>query len=723
MPNNAPEADARRRIDRLLDHAGWDRSEITEEENVLTGRMDYRLGDLCILEAKKPTSADRAHALKLHLQQAQRYRASANNIPFLAVSDGELHFIQDTRNRRIERLFTLPTKQQLLMLKSDPEALRDGYIIVAPNLFDFQKRALREVVKQVVDGRSRLLLEMATGTGKTVVAAEIISELNRVTLEHHDRRISVLFLVDRDTLEEQAAAKLGKYLKSLKVNTIGYLGEARVDVLVAQVATMQNRFAKEPFHPKYFDLIVIDEAHRSVHGGIWRKIIEFFECPQIGLTATPARFNDDETIAYFGKPVFLYSYEDGVQDSILAPFKIHRITTNVDKAGIAVEGRFYESPDFGVRLHIDNRDWAIARYYEEHFYGRKCLVFAASTRQVESLWEKFNELFALRREKYRAQFVVSSVENSKERQAIVDEFANSSTDVKVLINLNILTAGFDYPELDLLFMCRYTENKSLYQQMKGRGSRLPLNSNCQIKTNEHGNPIKDHFVMADFVGVTQWENEDFQPHISARLEENPAEKLINQDPGPPPEMMSVDVEVGIAEVEIIDPFEGEESPIIRQLRRQLDTAKRTLAEERTLIKKQEESTRLLQRSLALERARTAALSRDAFRNLIVGLRALSPFTPITEDVLARILPNVFTAESLNDAFRVHHGSVQAHIDALFSEIRHSELVNKKHLTGLNTQETAELSELEEKLSVLDEAFYSPIIHELRSLLPESREGD
>ena len=720
MPRSGPEGDVRRQVDRLLAHADWNPADIVEEQNLLTGRMDYLLDDLCILETKKATSPNSPHELKLHLQQAQRYGKSVDHIPFLIVSDGELHFIQDTRNRRIARLFAFPTKQELLMLKSDPDALLEDFIIVSPNLFDFQKRALLEAVKGIIEGRTRLLLEMATGTGKTMVAAEIISEMNRVILEREDRRISVLFLVDRDTLEEQAAVKLGRQLGTLKVKTVGELGE-RVDVLVAQVATMQNRFANQPFHPKYFDLVVVDEAHRSVHGGVWRNIIEYFDCPQVGLTATPARFNDDETIAYFGLPVFLYSYESGVEGGILAPFKIHRVKTNVDKVGIAVEGRFYESPDFGIRVHIDNRDWAIARYYAEHFYGRKCLVFAASTKQVESLWQKFNDIFASKPENYRAQFVVSSVESPKERQAIVEEFADSSTDVKVLINLNILTAGFDFPELGLLFMCRYTENKSLYQQMKGRGSRLPLDAKRRIKTDEHGNPIKDHFVMVDFVGVTEWENDDFQPHINARLEENGTEAATNQDPGAASEMISVDVEVGIAEVKIIDPFEGKESPVIRQLRRQLENAERKLAEERALRKQEEESSRAVRRSLNIQQARALSIQCDAFRNLIVGLRTLSPFTPITEEVLSRILPNVFTATVLNEAFGVRLGSVQAHINALVDALRYEALVNQKHIAGIGNREIAELDALEKNLSSLDGLFYRRLIDRLRSPPPEAGE--
>jgi type I site-specific restriction endonuclease len=719
MADYGPEAEVRKRLDRLLDHAGWAPSEIEEEENALTGRMDYRLADLCILEAKKPATPNRPDELKLHLQQAQRYAASARQIPFLMVSDGELHYIQDVRSRRIERLYALPTRQQLLALRTEPEALRYGYIIVSPNLFEFQKRAIRDVVKDIVEGRNRLLLEMATGTGKTVVAGEIISEMNRITLERKDRRISVLFLVDRDTLEEQAAEKLSKHIPALKVNTIEHVG--RVDVLVAQVATMQNRFSRD-FQREHFDLIIVDEAHRSVHGGVWRKVIEYFNCPQLGLTATPARFRDDETIAYFGEPVFLYSYDTGVEDGILAPFKIHRVTTNIDQQGLAVEGRFYESPDFGVRVHVDKRDSAIVRYYEDNFYGQKCLVFAASTKQVVSLWDKFNQMFALRLEQHRAQFVVSSAENSIERQRIVAEFVDSNSEVKVLINLNILTAGFDYPELGLLFMCRYTENKSLYQQMKGRGSRIPLDEYGQIQVNEQGDPLKDHFIMTDFVGVTQWEDEDFQPHISASVEENPADQLVNQDPPAAGEMLSVDVEVGIAEVRIIDPFEGKESHVLRRIRLQLDQTKRRLADEIAFRKSQELELLDLRRALSIQAQAHKALERTSFLNLVTALRSFSPFSPITEAVLLRIAPSGFNLPALNDAFGVDLESIQAHIDGVFAEQRHAELVNKKYVSELTPTELTEFAVLEEQLSAQDHMFYEPMIRQLRALLPNEGEA-
>lgn len=734
MQPDLPEAEVRKHIDRLLDHAGWLSSEIGEEENLQTGRLDYRLGDLCILEAKRPTPTGKDYLLKMHLQQAQRYRESAKHIPFLMVSDGTLHFIQDTRYRRIERLFTVPSKKQLQTVLDDPDALRDGDIIPPPRLFEFQKKSLHEVIRQIIEGRPRLLLEMATGTGKTVVAAEIINQMNRIWLERHNRRVSVLFLVDRDALEEQSATKLGRdVVGTLKVNTIEHLmTDGKVDVLVAQVATMQNRYDRQPFNPNYFDLVIIDEAHRSIHGDVWRKVVEYFQCPQIGLTATPPRFKDDETVEYFGPPVFRFTYEDGVLSGVLAPYVIHKVTTNIDRDGLIVGEEYFQSEDFGIAVQIDNRDWAITRYYEKNFYGKKCLIFAAGTQHVESLWEKFNTMFSNHEESYKAQFVVSGFESPAARLDIVNEFMDNESDLKVLINLNILTAGFDYPELDLLFMCRYTRHKSLYLQMKGRGSRLPFDDNGKLLTDENGAPVKDRFIMADFVGVTEWENRDVVLRVPREATENAAEDAINFDPQFRDRTVpSVDVPVEIAEVEIIDPFAGEENPVARHLRSELEAAKlelRTaryeLSREQAVRNEQEQALVMLRHRAETEQAKRYAIQRDSFRQLVLSLHAFAPFVPITETLLYNINPSLQDISSLNEIFGTDYPSVQEHIDAVlresFVKTRYHELVEQKHTIGLSQAEEAEMRRLDKELDELDEEFYRPILNNLRDLLDKKQ---
>lgn len=730
MQPQFPEEVVRERLDRLLDYAGWEPFEIGEEENLDTGRLDYRLADLCILEAKRPTPPDKDYLLKMHLQQVQRYRESAKNIPFLMVSDGTLHFIQDTRYRRIERLLTIPSKKQLQTILEDPEALRDGDIIPPSNLFEFQKKSLHEVVREIVEGRSRVLLEMATGTGKTVVAAEIINQMNQIWLERHNRRVSVLFLVDRDALEEQSASKLGRdVVTALKVNTIDHLMDnGKVDVLVAQVATMQNRYDRPPFSPNYFDLIIVDEAHRSIHGGVWRKVVEYFQCPQVGLTATPPRFKDDETVEYFGPPVFRFTYEDGVLSGVLAPYVIHRVTTNIDRDGLIVGDEYFQSEDFGVGVQIDNRDWAITNYYEKNFYGKKCLIFAASTQHVESLWEKFNNMFSVHGEGYRAQFVVSGIESAEARLDIVNDFTNNESELRVLINLNILTAGFDYPELDLLFMCRYTRHKSLYLQMKGRGSRLPIDNKGKLLTGTDGRPIKYRFIMADFVGVTEWENRDAVLRVPRDASENAAEDLVNVDPQVGERAIpSVDVQVEIADIEIIDPFEGEENPIARYLRTQLESAnlevrtlKYELNREQTVRREQDEAVQMLQRRAEIEQAKRYTAQRDAFRQLVLSLHAFAPFVPITETLLYQVNPSLQDLGSFNEIFGSDYGSVQEHIDAVlresFVKTRYHELVERKHTVGLSQSEETEMKRLDQELDALDEEFYQPIVSKLRDLL-------
>lgn len=646
----------------LFKRAGWKASEILEEENVITGRVDIRLARLAIVETKAPVSTDREHYLRLHLQQARRYHHSEQDIPFLIVTDGTTHYLEDMRNWRIERLWSLPGRVHLEALLDDSNALQDGYIRVKRDLYKCQMEAIPAAVRALFEQRPRLLLQMATGTGKSRVAAEVIQEMNRIVWERENRRLSALFLVDRDTLETQAVDELSLWLRGvdLKVKDINQRG--RREVLVATIQTMYNRYRSEPFTPQYFDLIIVDEAHRSVHGVQWREVVEYFDCPQVGMTATPPRFADDATIEHFGDPLYLYDYEDGVRDGLLAPAIIHRVKTNVDKDGLVWNDTLYKSEDFEVAIHVDNRDWAIVNYYEKYFYGRKVLVYAASSRHVESLVGKFNQMFARRGQECRAEFVLAAVENPKARQALIDEFCDLKSNLAVLVNLNILTAGFNFRHLDLLFMCRYTRHKSLYIQMKGRGSRKAYD--------EDGNCVKDRFTMVDFVNVTEWEAKEFQPHYPNGGEHNPADDDSMTDPPPSPgPMPEADVAVGIAEVEILDPFaviQQEEDPVAR-LKREIETAQIALAEAREQYATSAARVAELEMLLADEQAARRAAIRRGFTALVRTLRAVAPLMPLTEALLLQANPALESLDVLNAAFGVTYSTIQAHIDVALSE--------------------------------------------------------
>ncbi len=594
-------------------------------------------------------------------------------------------------------------------------------------LLPFQRKALEIVVKGIVAGTSRMLIEMATGTGKTRLAAEIAAEANRLIQQREGRRLSALFLVDRDTLEEQAIARLEHDLHDLKVGEVARHGLARIDLLVAQVATMQHRYMSEPFHPTYFDLIIVDEAHRSVHGDSWRKVVEYFECIQVGLTATPPRLGDDETINYFGLPVFQFGYEDAVRQGYLAPFVIHRVKTDIDKNGLNLDGTLFQSQDFGVSVAVENRDRRIAEYYLDHFYGRKCLLFAASTAHAESLWRAFNEEFAKREDEFSAKLVLSSVDSAAARAEIISEFQAPDSSVRVLINLNILTAGFDFPELDLLFMCRYTRHKSLYLQMKGRGARIPRDRFGQPIVGVEGQSSKDRFVIADFVGVTDWERQDMVAAPTIAPEEadqaQPLADEVLRRLREPADILSTDVPVQIAEVEIISPFElGEEvsAPTMRaevaELRSELNLYQQRFGEEGARL------NGLVQRISELEEAGLAE-RRNSFRQLIQVLaRTLPPLLKLDEDLLGRAAPDAFELAALNEAFQCELPSIGAHIERVLAEpvrARYRDLVDQKYTRGLNGSEQLELSQLDTSLDGIDASYYGPIIDALRGRLDAS----
>jgi type I restriction enzyme, R subunit len=732
MSANRPAAELPSRIDRLLELAGWPDEDIHRGHALRMGAADYVLDDLCVLEVSRIIEPDQELALRAHLQQAARYDTIKPDIPFLMVSDGELHFIKDIRADRVERLYTLPSKRQLETLLKDPGALHKGYIVERAGLFAFQRDAIAEVVSRLVEGRMRLLLEMATGVGKTVVAAEIINQINYHMLQQMDRRISALFVVDRDALEQQAVRRLAAELPGIKVNTIDQIGEGRVDVVVAQVATLQHRYSRD-FKPDSFDLIIVDEAHRSVHGEEWRKIIDYFDCPQIGLTATPPRFDDDETIAYFGEPVFLYSYEDGVRDGILAPCVIHRVYTNIDLHGLPLNGKLYHTQDFGSLVQVDNRDWAIVRYYEKHFYGKKCLVFAASTQHGASLADKFAQMFREHSDGYNAGFIASNRESAAVRRAVVEEFQQPESDLQVLVNLNILTAGFDYPELDLLLMCRYTRHKSLYLQMKGRGSRIPHDHYGRLLKDETGAPVKDRFTMVDFVGVTQWEEQEYTVDQDAATDSEmdslpELDNVLNADPAQKeaPLVPGADVQVTIEDVQILDPFSETalERFSVRELRVQLNAATYDLARERQSRRTQDERIQTVRHALEVEQARGNEAVWEGFRRMVLMLRTAAPLVPPTEEILLRADSSLADeVVRLSEACGIMRPTLQAHIDAVVAEIprrRYRELVDREFIAALSSSERHEMERLAEEINQMDAAFYEPLINALEQRLASQR---
>ena len=396
-----------------------------------------------------------------------------------------------------------------------------------------------------------MLVEMATGTGKTRTAAALLKRLFDANWATR-----ALFVVDRNTLAIQAEDAFTEYLPHLPCYRVPRTGRRFQDekrVTIATLQTLVNEYEK--YSSGYFDLIVIDECHRSIYGK-WRRALDHFDGVKVGLTATPCVMRDDpdvddedrgairDTLRFFevDKPTYSYTMSEAIADGHLVPYEIYRAMTARTAAteGFKVargeidwdaldaatrtelETLFADSDPLVVdptalerKFTIPERNRAMVREFrdilEKGYIGPngvrrapewgKTIVFAVTKRHAETLARMFDDVFADRKPtpttRY-ADFVVSGLgpDDTVDGAAKIKRFKKEQFP-QILVSVNMLDTGFDCPEVRNLVMARFTHSSILYQQMRGRGTRLA--------------PGKDRFTMWDFTGVTLRHGDDESP--------------------------------------------------------------------------------------------------------------------------------------------------------------------------------------------------------------------
>jgi type I restriction enzyme R subunit len=396
-----------------------------------------------------------------------------------------------------------------------------------------------------------MLVEMATGTGKTRTAAALLKRLFEANWATR-----ALFVVDRNTLAIQAEDTFAEHLPNLPCYRVPRTGrrfqdEKRVTIVTLQ--TLVNEYEK--YSSGYFDLIIIDECHRSIYGQ-WRRALDHFDGIKVGLTATPcvmldAPEVDDEdrtsirdTLRFFevDRPTYSYSMSEAIADGHLVPYDIYRAMTartaatdgftvarnEIDwnaldaPARIELELLFAENETITVdpsalerKFTIPERNRAMVREFravlENGYTGPngvrrapdwgKTIVFAVTKRHAETLARMFDLEFADKKPSASiryADFVVSGQgpDDSVDGPAKIKRFKKEEFP-QILVSVNMLDTGFDCPEVRNLVMARFTHSSILYQQMRGRGTRI--------------SPGKDRFTMWDFTGVTLRHGDDETP--------------------------------------------------------------------------------------------------------------------------------------------------------------------------------------------------------------------
>lgn len=523
------EEDAKTLIDEHLKNRGWDLtdfSKIRKEYPTPTGRpVDYLFFDknekpVAILEAKKP-GKDLYGALEQAKEYAKEFQEVGIDIPLIFSSDGKNFLKKNLKARTIpERIDQFPTSDEFYEIVH-PETER---IIIS--LRPYQKVAVSQVISSFLAGRDKMYIQMATGTGKTAVAAAIIAKL--LTMGSIKR---VLFMVDRDSLATQTLNKLkeyglGEYWKIEKLTANPSDRFADILVSTVQMLATGDKFTLYPHD--FFDLIILDECHRSYFGE-WHEVVEHFRKEPkktviLGLTATPSDKETVNTDTYFGPPVFKYTYRQAVKDDILADTIYYKFQTNVDLYGIHEVGFDFDPEDLGRAVDVPQRNELIAeKYFEVIDFKKekklkKALVFAASIQHANNLRyafiRKYNEIMGLPPNDAEAEDYIVAIHtgmlNSKD---LIKEFQRINGRVKIAVSIDMLSTGIDAPDIEVLVMARPTKSKVLYAQMKGRGAR---------KCEETG---KDKIILIDFVDSWAIEEEVITNEILEEEEETQYEEI------------------------------------------------------------------------------------------------------------------------------------------------------------------------------------------------------
>ena len=533
-----------------LRRAGWDEMlQIREEVSFTKGRIivrgklvtrgqgkraDYILYckpniPLAIIEAK-----DNSHSVGDGMQQALDY-AETLNIPFVFSSNGDGFVFHDRTGASTPREVNLaleafpPPTDLWVRYRAWKGLTPEAEKIVLQDYHEdggdkapryYQVNAVNAAIEAIAKGQDRILLVMATGTGKTYTAFQIIWRLWKAG---HKKRI--LFLADRNVLVDQtivndfrpfgeAMAKLSTSAKTIQreggVHRVDAAYEVYLSLYQAITGPEDHQKIYREFSPGFFDLIVIDECHRgsAADDSAWREILEYFSsATQIGLTATPKETKYVSNIAYFGEPVFSYSLKDGIRDGFLAPYKVVKVHIDrdvegyrpekgqLDRDGEEVEDRIYNVKDFDRTLVIDGRTKLLAEKVttflkESGDRFQKTIVFCVdqehAARMRQALINENADLVDA-----NSRYVMRITGSDDEGQNELGNFIDPESKYPVLVTTSrLLSTGVDVQTCRLIVLDREVGSMTEFKQIVGRGTRV------------HEDTRKYYFTLIDFRGAT-----------------------------------------------------------------------------------------------------------------------------------------------------------------------------------------------------------------------------
>lgn len=572
--------------------AGWDlHSQIREEVSFTKGRIivrgklhtrgeqkraDYILYyksniPLAVIEAK-----DNSHSVGAGMQQALNY-AETLGVPFVFSSNGDGFLLHDRtglggKTEQELALDAFPSPAQLWQRYCQWKGLETAaarHTVEMPYYDDgtarapryYQANAINNTVEAVAKGQQRILLVMATGTGKTYTAFQIIWRLWKSGTKKR-----ILFLADRNILVDQTKNNdfkpFGAAMTKISKRQIDKSYEIYLSLYQAVTGSEEEQNIYRQFSKDFFDLIVIDECHRgsAAEDSAWREILAYFSsATHVGLTATPKETKDVSSIYYFGDPVYSYTLKQGIEDGFLAPYKVVRIDIDkdvqgwrpskgqTDKNGQLIEDRIYNQTDMDRTLVLEQRTELVARKITEFLVATdpyaKTIVFCDDIDHAERMRQALVNLNPERVKESR-KYVMRITGDEIEGKAELDNFINPEQRYPVIATTSkLMTTGVDAQTCKLVVLDQHIKSMTEFKQIIGRGTRI---------NEDYG---KFWFTIIDFKKATElFADKDFDGEPVMIYEPKGDESPVPPDEEPeivlddngnpvPPEIADIDLAI------------------------------------------------------------------------------------------------------------------------------------------------------------------------------------
>jgi type I restriction enzyme R subunit len=554
--------------------AGWDEAlQIRREVSFTKGRIivrgklhtrgeqkraDYILYykaniPLAVIEAK-----DNKHSVGSGMQQALNY-AETLDIPFVFSSNGDGFICHDRTGlaaltEQELSLANFPSPTELWQRYCHYKGLETAdakHTVEMPYYDDgmgrapryYQANAINNTIEAVAKAQQRILLVMATGTGKTYTAFQIIWRLWKSGTKKR-----ILFLADRNILVDQTKNNdfkpFGAAMTKISKRQIDKSYEIYLSLYQAVTGTEETQNIYKQFSPDFFDLIVIDECHRgsAAEDSAWREILAYFSsATHVGLTATPKETKDVSSIYYFGEPIYSYTLKQGIEDGFLAPYKVVRIDIDkdlqgwrpskgqLDKNGEVIEDRIYNQQDMDRTLVLEKRTELVAQKITEFLTATdpyaKTIVFCDDIDHAERMRKALVNLNP-ERVKENRKYIMRITGDEQEGKAELDNFINPEERYPVIATTSkLMTTGVDAQTCKLVVLDQHIRSMTEFKQIIGRGTRI----------NEDYD--KYWFTIMDFKKATElFADKDFDGEPVMIYEPKPGETVVPPDDDSSPEL-------------------------------------------------------------------------------------------------------------------------------------------------------------------------------------------